>query len=175
MNLVLIGYRGTGKSAVAAALAPRLGLRAVSLDAVVVERAGRSIGELVAAHGWDRFRELESDVVRDLAGGDGLVLDTGGGVVERAENVAALRRGGLVVWLTAPVSLLLDRIGSATDRPALTAGRTFTDEVADVLARRTPLYRAAADHAVETGGLTVEEVADAVAALWAERPPRLAR
>lgn len=165
MNLVLIGYRGTGKSAVAERLAARLGRGVVALDAEIVRRAGRSIPEIVAQHGWPYFRDLESAVVRDYAAQDNLVLDCGGGVVERPENVAALRANGRVFWLMAPVETIVARIQSDTQRPALTSGKTFTQEVAEVLARRAPLYAAAAHHAIETADKTPAQVADAIIAL----------
>ena len=166
MNLVLIGYRGTGKSAVAQIVAQRLGRRVVALDAEIARRAGRSIPEIVAQHGWPHFRDLESEVVRSAAAGDNLVLDTGGGVIERPANVAALRRTGRVFWLTAPVDTIVARIQTGTQRPALTQGGSFTAEVAEVLARRTPLYAAAAHHTIETSDKTPEQVAESILALW---------
>ena len=175
MNLVLIGYRGTGKSAVAERLAARLGYAAVALDAEIVRRAGLSIPEIVARHGWPHFRDLESAVVRDYAGRDNLVLDCGGGVVERPENIAALRRNGRVFWLTAPVAIIVARIQSDTQRPALTAGKTFIQEVTEVLARRAPLYAAAHHHAIETSDKTPGQVAGAIMALWLNRSPQCSK
>ena len=86
MNIVLIGYRGTGKSAVGKILAAQLGRRLVSTDEEIIRRAGKSIPDLVAAQGWEYFRDLESAVCQDLAGRDNLVIDTGGGAILRDEN-----------------------------------------------------------------------------------------
>src|SRR3989441_13195983 len=101
MNIVLIGYRGTGKSAVGRLLAPRLGRELVSTDAEIVKRAQRTIPEIVAQQGWDYFRDLESDICRELASRDQLVIDTGGGAILRAQNVEALKKDGTLFWLTA--------------------------------------------------------------------------
>src|SRR5262245_58779971 len=103
MNIVLIGYRGTGKSSVGKVLAARLGIALVSTDAEIAKRAGQSIPDIVAQHGWEHFRDLESEVCRDLAGADQLVLDTGGGAILRPENVEMLKRNGRLFWLTASV------------------------------------------------------------------------
>lgn len=166
MNIVLIGYRGTGKSEVGAILAWRLDMTYVGMDAVIVAREGRSIPEIVAEHGWPYFRDLESAEARELAGQDNLVIDTGGGVIERPENVEVLQENACVIWLQASVATIVARIEGCAERPALTAGKTFTEEVAEVLERRTPLYRSAAHYAIDTDALTPDEVADRIIEIW---------
>ena len=163
MNLVLIGYRGTGKSSVASLLGERLGRPVVSLDQRLVMRAGRSIPEFVAEHGWPAFRDLEQELCAEHARQDGLVLDCGGGIVERPANVQALRANGRVVWLRAEIPTIVERIRHGTERPSLTGTGSFVDEVAEVLGRRAPLYRAAADLEVATEGRGVSEIAGEVA------------
>lgn len=162
MNIVLIGYRGTGKSSVGQLLAERSGRTLVSTDAEVVRRAGRSVPEIVQQHGWDHFRDLESTVCRDLAGRDDLIIDTGGGAVLRRENVDRLKAGGILFWLTAEVATISRRIGGDTQRPSLTGTKSFVEEIEGVLRERTPVYQAAADHVIRTDGKTVDEIADAV-------------
>jgi shikimate kinase len=90
MNLVLIGYRGTGKSVVAARLVEKLPMTVVSLDEEIEREAGLSIPEIVKKHGWSWFRDLESEITKRLSAMDNLILDTGGGVVLRKENVRNL-------------------------------------------------------------------------------------
>ena len=167
MNLVLIGYRGTGKSTVARLLSQRLGMDVVSLDEEIVRDAGRSIPEIVAADGWPHFRDMESAVTRRVAARDGLIIDAGGGVILRRENVEHLRHHGRLFWLKASVPAIVARIHTGTERPALTAGKSFTEEVEEVLRERTPLYAAAAHHQVDTDGRTPEDVAAEVARLFA--------
>ncbi len=166
MNLVLIGYRGTGKSTVARLLAARLGMEVVSLDEEIVRQAGRSIADIVAEHGWPYFRDLEAAVTARVSARDRIIIDAGGGVILRAENVVNLRRGGKLFWLRAAVPVIVARIEGGRERPALTAGKSFTEEVDEVLAERTPLYAAAAHHSVETDGRTPEQVAAEVARLF---------
>ncbi len=169
MNLVLVGYRGAGKTAVADLLAARRGLTVVHLDAEIERRAGKSIPQIVADSGWPGFRDLEEDVVRSLAGCDGLLLDCGGGVVEREANRTALRSAGPVVWLKASVATIVQRITGDHQRPSLTGSMSFTDEVAEVLARRTPLYQRIAHYEVDTDSRTVHEVAEEIDR-WLDRP-----
>ncbi|MCS6897306.1 MAG: shikimate kinase, partial [Nitrospira sp.] len=159
MNVVLIGYRGTGKSTVGKVVASRLGRTVISTDAEVVKRAGQSIPELVAQQGWDYFRELESQVCRELVGSDGLVIDTGGGIILRRENVDNLKQNGVLFWLTASVKTIVRRIGHDKQRPSLTGTKSFIDEVEDVLRERTPKYQAAADHVIATDARSIVQIA----------------
>jgi shikimate kinase len=162
MNVVLIGYRGTGKTTVGKILADRLGRELISTDAAVVERAGLPIPDIVARHGWEHFRDLESQVCRELSARDGLVLDTGGGAILRPENVACLKSAGCLFWLTAEVQTIASRISGDTQRPSLTGTKSFTDEIEEVLRERLPKYAAAADVRIATDHRTPSEIAEAI-------------
>ena len=162
MNVVLIGYRGTGKSTVGKVVAARLGHQMVSTDEEIVRRAGSPIPEIVAAHGWEYFRDLESAVCQDLAGRDNLVIDTGGGAILRQQNVDVFKQSGLLIWLTASVETIAARIGSDTQRPSLTGTKSHVEEIRDVLSERMPKYQAAADMTLATDGRSIEELATAI-------------
>ena len=92
MNIVLIGYRGTGKSLVGELLARRLGMPYVGMDAAIVRGPACPYRKSSRARGWPGFRDLESEEARELAGLDNLIIDTGGGIIERGENVEVLRK-----------------------------------------------------------------------------------
>jgi len=163
VNLVLVGYRGTGKSAIAQRLAVLLARRAVSLDEEIVRAAGMPITAIVAARGWSHFRALEEAACREYGGQDGLIIDCGGGVVEREANVASLRAQGRVFWLRATPGTIVGRIGRDQSRPSLTGTRSFTEEVEEVLSRRTPLYERAAHDIIDTDGRSLDDLADTIA------------
>jgi shikimate kinase len=165
MNIVLIGYRGTGKSTVGRLVGRRLGREVVSTDEEIVKRARRTIPEIVAQQGWDYFRDLESDICRELGSRDQLIIDTGGGAILRAQNVEALKKNGTLFWLTASVETITKRIGGDNQRPSLTGTKSFVDEIQDVLRERTPKYQAAADHTIVTDGLTTHELAETLLSL----------
>lgn len=166
MNIVLIGYRGTGKTEVGKLLAARLGMQYVGMDARIVEKAGMPVPEIVEKHGWPGFRDIETEVAREYAARDNLIIDCGGGVIERPENIEALGANGKIFWLKASVPTIVSRIQGDTERPSLTGQKSFTDEVAEVLARRTPIYQASAHHEIDTDPLTPEEVAQKIVADW---------
>ena len=159
MNIVLIGYRGTGKSVVGELLALHLGIPCIGMDAKIAARAGMLIPEIVERFGWTEFRDLESKMVLELSGLDNIIMDTGGGVIERPENIEALKKNSRIFWLQASVDTIVRRIQADTQRPALTTGKTFTEEVAEVLEQRISKYKSAAQYEIDTDALTPEQVA----------------
>lgn len=166
--VTLIGYRGTGKSTVARLLAGRLGTSWVDADAVLEDRFGCSIAELVRRSGEAAFRDAEAEVLAEVLATCRGVLATGGGVVLRESNRVLLReRGRPVVWLDAPADTLRRRlaIDPATPgrRPALGGGDPLAEVEAAVEARG-PLYRACADRRVDAGAATPHDLAGEIAA-----------
>jgi len=162
MNIVLIGYRGTGKSSVARMLATRLAWPLISTDAEIVTVAGLSIPEIVQQQGWESFRDMESTVCKRVGALDHTIIDTGGGAILRQENVDALRQHGRVFWLTATVPTIMARITHSKNRPSLTQAKDPVAEVEEVLAVRLPLYQAACDQIISTDNRTLKDIADEI-------------
>jgi shikimate kinase len=178
-NLVLIGYRTTGKTSVGVRLAEALDCPFVDLDQVLVREAGRSVADIVAQNGWDEFRRLEKELVARYQDTRGQVLATGGGVVLDPDNVAALRKNGILIWLTAEPAAIQARLAQDqprdANRPSLTGGDTVR-EVEAVLEERTLLYQAAAQISVDTTHRSVSQVVELVlAALRSEEASKLGR
>jgi shikimate kinase len=161
-KIALIGYRGTGKSTIARMLARDLGFGLVELDRVIDERAGEKIPEIVSKFGWEKFRDLETEFLADILKKDNTVFDLGGGVVEREENRKLIQDNCTVVWLKAKPEVIIQRIKDAMHRPSLT-GKSFTDEVPEVLARREPFYRGLAQVEIDTEQKSPEQLAQEIA------------
>jgi len=160
-NLVLIGYRATGKTSVGARLAEVLQRPFVDLDQVLVREAGRSVADIVAQGGWAEFRRLEKQLVARYRDTRGQVLATGGGVVLDPDNVAALRENGIIIWLTTDPVAIQARLAQDqprdANRPSLTGEDTIR-EVLEVLKVRAPLYQAAAQMSIDTTHRSVAQV-----------------
>jgi len=169
-GLSLIGYRGTGKSTVGRIVAGRLNRTFLDADLEIEARAGRSIPAIFSEWGEPAFRDWEERTLAELtAAHPAAVLATGGGAVLRPANRRRISEFGFVVWLTAPPwelarRLEADRRGLAA-RPALTSAGTL-EEIAQVLAVRSPFYRGLADAVLETGAMSPAEVADAILDRW---------
>jgi shikimate kinase len=149
-NIVLVGMRGSGKTTVGRALAAALERPFLDLDDEVARLAGCSADELLATRGEPAFRAVEVQGLQHAAALRGHVIATGGGAVLHPQDFSALAATGIVVYLQAPAELLLER-GARRPRPALTE-LPPAQEVAALLARRDPLYRAAAQIIIPAGG-----------------------
>jgi shikimate kinase len=165
MLVTLIGYRGSGKSTVAEALATRLGWEWIDADAVIEESAGRNIREIFASEGESGFRRREREALAGLLQGQKLVLAAGGGAILNADTRREMQAAGPVVWLQASVGVLSARIAAdpttAQRRPNLIGGGT--DEIARLLAEREPLYRECASYTIYTDNLSVPEIVERIA------------
>jgi shikimate dehydrogenase len=161
MNIVLIGMRGSGKTTVGKILARKLGRELVEMDELITRKAGLTIPEMVASYGWAKFRDIEKEITDEVAERDNIVNASGGGVVTREKNVMKLKKTGVLVWLTASVDTLVNRVGEDSQRPPL-VGRTQREDMEITLAERLPLYQKAADLVVDTESQTPPEVAEAI-------------
>lgn len=165
MIVTLIGYRGTGKSTIAPVLANRLGWDWVDADVELERRAGRSIREIFAVDGEQKFRELERQVLVDLLSRSRLVLAAGGGAILNPETRRDFLQAGPVIWLQASVETIAARLAadpvSVSQRPALTAVGGI-EEIRAILQDRDPLYRATASLEISVEQRTPEKIVDEI-------------
>ena len=146
-NIVLVGGRAAGKSRAARFAARRTGWKRVSTDDRLEARLG-PITRFVSRHGWEAFREEETSELAAIVG-EGLIVDCGGGALERPGNPALMQRLGSIVWIRATLATMRERLARSPDdfaRPPLLPGATDSvSEAAEVLAHRKPIYREATD------------------------------
>lgn len=147
---MLIGLMGSGKSAVGAALAGRLGRPFVDTDLVVEAGAGRSIPDIFESRGEQEFRRLEREAVLEACSVERAVIACGGGAVLDGENLLALRGAGTIVYLEIQPAEAARRLEGSRNRPLLDAG-DLAGRVHELFAERAPLYEDAADHRVDAG------------------------
>jgi len=166
MNLVLIGYRGTGKSVLGDRLRERLRMPVCHMDERLEERFGETIPAFVRKHGWEVFREEERLLVEEVSQWDGVIIDAGGGVVTRDDNIRDLRRNGFIVWLQASPQTIAKRIAHDPHRPSLTGVKSSVDEIVEVLEARRPKYEAAADFTLQTDIDSHDECVNRILAAW---------
>ena len=163
-NIVLIGYRGSGKSTVGRLVAARLARQHIDTDRLIESRLNRTIAEIFELEGEAFFRQAEAALISELPA-DRTVISVGGGAVEDRRNRKRLSEFGYVVWLEAPVEELHRRItadaAGGTCRPALSSDDPLT-EIQTKLGARTPYYRELADLRIDTSGLPPSAVAQRI-------------
>jgi len=172
MNIVLIGYRGAGKSVVGRQLASRLGMKFVDTDNFLEERQHKRISDIVTSEGWDHFRNLEKRLILEISTQDHLVIAPGGGVVLDVNNIIALRKKGFIIWLKAEPEVLFKRIEgdpqTTPQRPPLTEKGSL-EEIKEVLAYRNPFYEWASGAQLDTSALDVETVVEKILSILKEK------
>lgn len=156
INVVLTGFMGTGKTVVGKSLAQKLDYEFVDTDSLIEQEAGQSISHIFRHSGEAYFRKVEKDVIRKLSGREGLVMATGGGAILDPENMATLRRQGLLVCLSAQPRTILSRLKGQKDRPLLDTSDRF-GEIQRLLKHRLPFYERA-DYIIQTDRMSVPQI-----------------
>jgi len=176
MNIILIGYRSSGKSTVGKMLANLLEREFVDIDETIEKRHKKSISDIVKSHGWDYFRMIERDVIKEVSKRDNLVIAPGGGAVLNSDNVRALKKKGFMIWLVADCETIRKRMEADKRtkklRPPLTDKGT-TEELEEIIALRIPFYKSVSDAEVETSNLDVNEVVKEIISLLKDRMGRI--
>lgn len=163
MNIVLCGMMGAGKTSVGIKIADLTGMRWYDTDDLIVQKYGK-IPAIFEFYGEERFREMESEIVRGISEEDNAVISTGGGCVLRPENSAALKKHGKIIFLKVDIAVLFERTGHTSDDRPLLKNTTF-DKMKELLDYRTPIYESCADHTIDTNGKDIEQVAREICAV----------
>ncbi len=167
VNVVLIGFMATGKTAVGRALAKKLKKKYVSTDTLVEKMSGTKISTIFKKKGEPYFRSLETSVLKSLKNKKKVVLSCGGGIVIKPVNRSLLRKLGTVIWLKASPEKINGRLGQLKQRPLLNIkGRSQRiKKIKEMLASRKPLYEKSANIAIDTDTLSIPRVVSKIASM----------
>lgn len=162
-NVYLVGFMGTGKTAVGKALAKREGLTFLDLDDLIVEKEGTQIVEIFEKMGEPYFRDLESEVLTETTDKEGLVVACGGGIVLNGRNISLMEAAGLVVCLDATAEVIYERTKEFAHRPLLNV-KDPQAKIKELLDKRAPFYAKVKTH-VATSDLSIEDVVNRIVAM----------
>lgn len=162
MNVILLGYRGSGKSTIGLRLADRLWINFFDLDPEIVKQAGKSIKRIFEEDGEEAFRAMEAQALEKALGMADTIIAPGGGIILKEENRQRIvKSGAKVIYLRCEPAVLLKRINedpaTAENRPALTAGNGGLDEIVKLMAMREPLYRQVMTSELDVTNLTIDD------------------
>ena len=167
LNIVMLGYRGTGKSVISKILSEELGRKLYRVDDLIAQSAGKPIPEIVKQQDWPGFRKLECEVVARVASeAQDSVIDCGGGVVLDDNNIILLIKDGKCALLTASLSTIMRRIKKDRNRPSLEEGLSFEEEQKKILADRHEKYQSSADYVCDTTSRRPRETANEIIAYF---------
>jgi shikimate kinase len=156
-NIYLVGFMGTGKTAVGQELARRKKQQFLDLDALIELKEKRSIADIFAQEGEPYFRRRETQALKEVAKEKGFVVATGGGIMINPDNIKVMRESGVIVCLTAAPAVILKRTQGATHRPLLNV-KDPKKQIGLLLKLRAPYY-AQADITIDTSRLCIDEIA----------------
>lgn len=157
-NIILIGFMGSGKTCVGKRLAECLTYRFRDTDQMIEQRTGDTINHIFAAHGEEYFRNLETDLLKEMQKQTSqAVISTGGGLPLREQNAKLLKEMGYVVYLKASRQTTVKRLRDDTTRPLL-QGDELEQKVERMLTIRTPIYEKAAHKVIATDDKSIEEI-----------------
>ena len=161
MELILVGFMGSGKTTISRMLGKMLNTSVTDLDDEIVRRAGMTIPDIFAQNGEEYFRQLEHDTLADIIKSDQGILATGGGTPMRPDNLTILKDTSTpVVLLKASAMETLRRIGGDSGRPL--AKSLDEKGIADLQAQRQVNYDACADLTIKTDGLSPAAIAEEI-------------
>ena len=158
-SIALIGFMGTGKTVVGKALAERLGKEFIELDALIEQKAGKTIPEIFQQDGEIAFRELEIEAAREVSQKRNVIIACGGGVVLNQINIDRLKQESLIVYLTASPEVILRRTSSDRNERPLLEAADRASTVKELLEFRQPFYERAAEITIDTSKLGIDSVA----------------
>ena len=161
-NIALIGFMGTGKTAVGKSLAEKLGRSFTELDLLIEQKAGKSVADIFRQDGETAFRELEIEVTGEVARGKNSVIACGGGIILNAINIERLRKSARMVYLTASPSVILKRVAAEEGQRPLLEVDNPALVVTEMLSFRKPFYERAADIRIDTSKLEINAVAEQI-------------
>jgi shikimate kinase len=161
-GIALIGFMGTGKTAVGKRLAAKLGKEFIELDALIEKKAGESIPEIFRRGGEIRFRELEIEATRGVAAKKNVVIACGGGIVLNKINVDRLKQECVIVCLTASPAVILKRTSGDKDERPLLAVADRAQQIKELLKFRQPYYARSAEITINTSKMSINTAADKI-------------
>lgn len=165
-SIYLVGFMGTGKTAVGRELAKSLKFEFVDLDDLIVRKEKRTIAELFSQNGEPYFRKVEKETLKKISSQENLVVSCGGGIVIDPENIALMKQGGRLIALTARPEVIFERTKKGAHRPLLNVIDPL-GRITELLSARKPYYEKA-DLSIDTSDLSIRQVAESILELIKE-------
>lgn len=157
LNIVFIGFMGTGKTTISSYIAKLLNKKLIETDKYIINKTNMDISSIFDKFGEKYFRYLESEAIFEISKNKGIIISCGGGSVIREENISFLKKNGIIIRLIATPNTILNRVKNSNERPILN-GHMNTEFISSLMKDRETFYSKAADINIYTDNKTVEEI-----------------
>ena len=161
MNIAIMGFRGTGKTTICKLLAKSLGKQLILTDEEIQRKINSTIPKYIKKFGWDKFRDIETDIIEKLSDLDDCVFDISGDIVMRNENMNNLKKNSIVILLTADVNAIASRLNGKKNKTMLDK-YDYVDELKEFFKERETRYKKSSDYSIDTSSLSPEQVCELV-------------
>lgn len=161
-NIVLIGFMGCGKTTFGKKLSRYFRCNFIDTDKYIENKEHMTIPEIFAKKGEPYFRNLETEVCREVSNKKGIIIATGGGIIKNKENMNLLKKNGIVLYLKATPEHIYRNIEKDTSRPLLNGGDKM-EKIRSLMQERIPTYEKYADITVQVSGGTVNYITNKIA------------
>ena len=159
-NIVLVGMMGAGKTTVGELLATKLNRELKDIDCVIEQEQKKSIIEIFTDDGEEAFRKLESETIEKFSNMSDLIISTGGGALEKANNLSILQKNGIIIYLKADIEELFKRVKNETQRPLLKEQDPL--EVIKKLIKKRKKFYLMADITIITDNKSPEKITEEI-------------
>ena len=156
-----MGFRGTGKTTICKLLAKSLDKQLILTDEQIQKKINSTIPTYIKKYGWNKFRDVETDIIERLSDLDDCIFDISGDIVMRNENMINLKKNSIVVLLTADLKMIANRLNNKKDKTLLDK-YDYVDELKEFFKERETRYQKSADYTIDTSSLSPEEVCELV-------------
>ena len=155
-NIVLVGFMGSGKTSVGKRLSMRLKREFIDMDDFIEKREQMTVSEIFEKKGEPYFRGLEKELCGRFASGGGKIIATGGGVIKNSENVANLKKGGIIIYLKSTPEKIADNLKNDNSRPLLDVPDK-TAKIRELMAEREEYYLNGSDVVIDVSDTEIEK------------------
>ena len=159
MKTILIGFMGTGKTSVGKLLSSKLNTKFIDMDNEIEKREQKTISNIFKDCGEDYFRQLESNLLKELLKEDNIVISTGGGIITKQENIELLKEEKRVIFLDASAEKIQRNVSKEIDtRPLLKESKNIYETINNLLEKRLYQYNNISDIKISINDKNINEV-----------------
>ncbi|MBQ3421107.1 MAG: shikimate kinase [Romboutsia sp.] len=160
MKIILIGIMGVGKTTIGKELSKKLNFKMIDMDDEIEKDEKMTISNIFDKYGEDKFREIESNLLRKLILEDNIIISTGGGIIKKEENINLLKNEDNVIFLDGNIETILRHLynNGVNSRPLLKNSKNLKETIKNILDERYEKYKQSSTIQINVDNKNIDEV-----------------